>query len=87
MLCRNIEPTRACSREEMMDRLTMKIDGMSCGHCVSQVQKALQALDGVDVQQVTVGSATVGYNPVTTPEAQITQAIEHQGYRVASIAH
>jgi len=70
-----------------MDRLTMKIDGMSCGHCVSQVQKALQALDGVEVQQVTVGSATIGYDPAATPVAQITRAIEDHGYHVAATAH
>lgn len=67
-----------------MDRMTMKIDGMSCGHCVSQVKKALEALDGVAVQQVTVGSADIAYDPATTPEARITQAIEERGYHVVA---
>jgi copper chaperone len=65
-----------------MVEMTMKIDGMSCGHCVAQVRKALEALDGVDVQQVAVGAATVAYDPSASSEAQIAQAVETRGYQV-----
>lgn len=68
----------------IMDRITMKIDGMSCGHCVSQVTKALRGLKGVEVENVTVGAATVAHDPITTPVARITQAVEDQGYSVVS---
>jgi copper chaperone len=64
--------------------MTMKIDGMSCGHCASQVRKALEALDGVNVQQVTVGSASVAFDPATMPESRIMDAVEEQGYHVAA---
>ena len=37
-----------------MDRMTMKIGGMSCGHCVSSVDKALKKLDGVQVESVAI---------------------------------
>ena len=67
-----------------MDRMTMKIDGMTCGHCVSQVTKALKGLDGVTLEQVTVGSATVSFDPAVTPEERITHAVEDEGYAVAS---
>jgi len=67
-----------------MVEMMMMIDGMSCGHCASQVRKALEALDGVSVQQVTVGSATVAFDPVTTPGSRITDAVEEQGYHVAA---
>jgi copper chaperone len=67
-----------------MERVTMKIDGMSCGHCVSQVTKALKEVDGLEVEQVTVGTATVSFNPASTSEERITQAIEEQGYAVAA---
>jgi copper chaperone len=67
-----------------MDRLTMKIDGMSCGHCVGSVTKALESLDGVDVEQVSIGEATVAYDPATTSPATITQAVEDEGYTVAT---
>ena len=65
-----------------MDRITMKIEGMTCGHCVSQVRKALEGLEGVQIEEVKVGAATVAYDPTGTSEAQIEQAVEEQGYAV-----
>jgi copper chaperone len=67
-----------------MERITMKIEGMSCGHCVASVNKALKALGGVDIEQVTVGQAVVNHDPVTTSTAAIAQAIEDEGYAVVS---
>ena len=67
-----------------MERMTMKIDGMTCGHCVSQVTKALKGLDGVKLEQVTVGSATVSFDPAIASEARITAAVEDQGYAIAA---
>ena len=66
-----------------MDRVTLNIDGMTCGHCVTQVTKSLQALTGVKVEEVKVGSATVSFDPGVTSEGRITQAVEEQGYPVA----
>ena len=66
-----------------MDRIKLKIDGMSCGHCVSAVDKALKGVDGVQVEQVAVGSATVSYDPATTSTDKITEAIGDAGYTVA----
>ncbi len=67
-----------------MERVTLKIDGMTCGHCVTQVTKALNEVDGVNVEQVTVGRATVSYDPDFSSEERITRAIEDQGYAVAA---
>lgn len=66
-----------------MERVTMKIEGMSCGHCVGQVTKALKGVDGVSVEQVNVGTATVSFDPAATSERRITQAIVDEGYAVA----
>jgi len=66
-----------------MERVTLTIDGMTCGHCVAQVTKALNEVDGVNVEQVKIGTATVSYDPGSTSEVRITQAIEDQGYGVA----
>lgn len=63
-----------------MEQTTIAIQGMSCGHCVASVKGALGRLDGVEVQEVKVGSATVAYDPqAVTPEG-ITQAIAEEGY-------
>lgn len=67
-----------------MERMTVKIDGMTCGSCVAHVSKALEALAGVQVEQVQIGTATVSFDPASTSGKQISQAIEDEGYTVAS---
>ena len=67
-----------------MDQVTLKIDGMSCGHCVSAVTKALQELEGVQVDEVRIGSAAVHYDPARVSTDRIAQAIEDEGYAVAA---
>lgn len=42
-----------------MQRITLDIDGMSCGHCVASVRSALTAVPGLELQEVRVGSAVV----------------------------
>lgn len=63
-----------------MERLTMSIDGMSCAHCVGAVERALGAVPGVAAESVTIGAATVSYDPsVATPEG-ILAAVTGAGY-------
>lgn len=64
-----------------MKALTMNITGMTCGHCVDRVTKALQAQPGLTVASVTVGQARVSYDPHRVSPEQITAAIEAAGYR------
>jgi copper chaperone CopZ len=40
-----------------MAEFTLKIDGMHCGSCVRRVTQALGAVEGVTVNEVTVGAA------------------------------
>ena len=63
-----------------MERTTIGIQGMSCGHCVASVKRALGQLEGVEVLEVTVGSATVSYDPTAVTPERITRAIEDEGY-------
>ena len=63
-----------------MEHLAIKIDGMSCGHCVARVEKTLKQLDGVHVNRVEVGAADVTYDPAKTPFAKIREAIDDAGY-------
>jgi copper chaperone len=65
-----------------MDRITMKIDGMSCGHCVSSVDRALKKIDGVKVESVEIGNATVSYDPSAVSAEQIADAVADEGYAV-----
>jgi copper chaperone len=67
-----------------MERVTLAIDGMSCGHCVRSVEQALKSLDGVAVEQVAVGTATVQYDPASTSIDRLKDAVEDEGYQVTS---
>ena len=67
----------------VMNRTTLKIDGMSCGHCVTSVKRALEGLDGVTVESVVVGRATVEYNPAVASPDRILEAVSSAGYPTA----
>ena len=64
-----------------MDTTTITISGMSCGHCVSAVRKALTEVTGVAVQDVQIGTAVV---EVESAEARAAAeaAIERAGFDV-----
>lgn len=65
-----------------MEDLILKIDGMSCGHCVGQVTKALTQLDSVQVKTVKVGEALVAYDQREITAADIARAVNEVGYEV-----
>ena len=65
---------------------TMKIEGMMCGHCEAAVKKALEALDGVEMAEVSHESGTA----IVTLSADIAddvlkQTVEAKDYEVTSI--
>ena len=65
-----------------MERITIKVGGMSCEHCVKAVTDAVGALDGVAGVSVGLdsGSAVVDYDPGVTAPGRIRAAIEEEGY-------
>lgn len=63
-----------------MERVTLKVGGMSCGHCVMAVQKALKGVDGAAAEQVQIGQATVAYDPAKTNVGAIIDAVADAGY-------
>ncbi|WP_309671520.1 cation transporter [Gemmatimonas sp.] len=69
-----------------MDKLTMQISGMTCGHCVAGVTRALTGVPGVTVDQVAIGTASVAYDPTATTPTDIAKAVEEEGYHVVSAA-
>lgn len=58
--------------------MRIAIDGMHCQACVQRVRKALEKVDGAQVQQVDVGSATVAIEP--SHEAAVLEALRKGGY-------
>jgi copper chaperone CopZ len=69
-----------------MSHTTLKISGMSCGHCVMAVRKALEGLHGVTVEQVSVGAATVAHDPAVITTEQLVEAVSEAGYDAAPVA-
>ena len=61
-------------------KLQFVIDGMSCGHCVRAVRNALEALPGVTVEEVNVGSATVEADGSPATIDAIKAAVDDAGY-------
>jgi copper chaperone len=67
-----------------MQRLTLHIEGMSCGHCLNAVNGALGALPGVHVDSVQMGRAQLRYDESTTTPSRIEAAVAEAGYRATS---
>ena len=65
-----------------MAEAIMKIEGMSCQHCVMAVKKALGVVPGVFASDVQIGSAAVQYDDAKTQQKDIEAAIEKAGYKV-----
>lgn len=64
-----------------MKDLTLHIEGMSCGHCLNAVSRALGALPGVQVDSVQMGRAALKYDESKTTPAAIAGAVGEAGYR------
>jgi len=60
----------------------LKIEGMTCGHCVMSVQKELSKLPGVNVEKVEIGRASVRFDETKVDLAMLASAVEEAGYRV-----
>lgn len=69
-----------------MKTIDLSIEGMHCNHCVGAVSRALKGMDGVDVDRVSIGSATVRFDPDRTSPDQIAGAVSRAGYTVTAAA-
>jgi copper chaperone len=63
-----------------MDLIRLRIDGMHCGACVRRVSQALQAVEGVEVQEVRIGAACVQVEDAVTAEPAALASIAKAGY-------
>lgn len=67
-----------------MKTMDLKIEGMSCGHCVMAVKKELSRLTGVIVESVEVGKARVQIDETAVSPDRVSKAVEEAGYRVVA---
>jgi copper chaperone len=66
-----------------MSEVVVKIEGMSCEHCVMRIRKAVEGLPGVSRSDVKVGTAHIEFDELKIKVTDLEQAIEKAGYKVA----
>lgn len=68
-----------------MEKLTLTVEGMTCGHCEARVTKALSEVSGVKIAVVSLdeGTATVEFEKGQVTEDALIDAVEEAGYEVA----
>ncbi len=66
---------------------TLSINGMMCAHCEAHVRKALSAIIGVNVLQVShAQNCAVIESDAATDEAVLRQAVEDAGYTLSHVS-
>lgn len=65
-----------------MKQVTLKVEGMSCGHCVKAVEGAVAGAGAEGKVDLDAGIVTVTYNESRISVDAIKEAIEDQGYDV-----
>jgi copper chaperone len=70
-------------KEELMAEATLKIEGMSCQHCVMRVKKAVDSVSGVSQSDVKVGAATITFDEAKVKRDEIEKAVVKAGYTVS----
>ena len=68
----------------MAEKMTLNVKGMSCGHCVARVEKALQGIEGVSDVAVSLEAevATVEFDPGKAGLDDFKAAVADAGYEV-----
>jgi copper chaperone len=67
-----------------MQSLALHIEGMSCGHCLNTVNRALAGIPGVQVDSVRIGRAELRYDETAVEPARIEAAVTDAGYRATA---
>ncbi|MDG6243343.1 MAG: copper ion binding protein [Methanolobus sp.] len=63
---------------------TINIEGMMCGHCQANVEKAIAAINGVSKVEVDLSGkkATITFDPETANLDSIKKAVTDAGYKI-----
>jgi len=63
-----------------MIRKDIRIEGMSCNHCVMAVKKELSKIPALRVKDVRIGLASVEFDESAVSPEKIKEAVEEAGY-------
>lgn len=69
-----------------MEKLTLKVEGMTCGGCATSIQNALNGHDGVTSAEadVAAGTVSVEFDSAVIRQAALEQAIVDAGFDIAA---
>jgi copper chaperone len=68
-----------------MKDIVIAIGGMSCGHCLNAVNRALAGIGQIKVTSVQMGRAELRVPEDAAVVAQVYAAIEDAGYKVEGV--
>ncbi|MBR9978542.1 MAG: heavy-metal-associated domain-containing protein [Bacteroidetes bacterium] len=61
----------------------IRIEGMTCNHCIMAVRKELATVEGVQLEDVRIGSVLLRYEEGKVNPGDIDRAIEAAGFHVS----
>lgn len=65
---------------------TLTIGGMTCSHCLRNVQQALNAMDNVKLDELRVGRAVVTFDETRVTAESVADAVRDAGYDVLAVS-
>ncbi|MBN8200054.1 MULTISPECIES: copper chaperone CopZ [Bacillaceae] len=67
-----------------MEKVTLNVEGMSCGHCIKAIEGSVGELAGVSNVKVHLesGKVDVEYNSAEVSLDKVKETIDDQGYDV-----
>jgi copper chaperone len=65
-----------------MTDIIIKIEGMTCMHCVGRVRRAVEALTGIQALDVQIGQLKATFDESKLKKEDIEKAITGAGYKV-----
>ncbi len=67
-----------------MEKITVKVEGMSCDHCRMNVENALKSLDGILQVKVSLekNKADITYDPSKVTFDKMKSAVDDAGYKI-----
>jgi len=71
-----------------MTTTTLKVTGMTCGHCVRSVTDAIGGLDGIQSTNVELdsGRATIVYDESKVSPRDMVSAVMDEGYTAEEVS-
>lgn len=80
----DLEQKTGKEQKEEKTMIIMKIEGMACGHCKAAVEKALNAIEGVEAQVDLAAKTAVVQTEGVSAEV-LKKAVEDAGYEVVGM--